>query len=654
YLLADCLIRLAPLKAEDALAENKMREKLTAASGLLENYVASHPKAADAPEALLKLGLCLKRLGASLADANERNQLLNKSREFFEKLNKDYGTSLAAPHARLEAAKIKALLGDRGGAMNDLRQFASADDKNPVAAIALLHLATLHREQNEFPQAGQVLADARTKHEAALRADPARADWADLLKYHHGVALLEAKKPAEGQKLLEEVSTSAKGKPVGAEAALRSLQAGVELAKQEREAAEQKLNQGNLKDPERQAAEQKREKARQQLFQVLERTWRHYDEARQKLPEAEVVARLLYDSAWAYRPLAEREIQDTWKRLREDAAKKQLETVTKKLPKDAPLPTLLPPEVPRSQVPVEDYEHRQFECYKRLIHDYPDLSLALEARFEYAELLAERGDHAAAIPLLREALDKEPTDRAPAPEFLEKVRLRLGASLLATKDAPGALKQFEMVAGNTKSPWRGPAQYRAAECLLSTGKLAEAAAQLKPFQDKGEWQNIPGISDRALVRLGQCQLALKQWELARQAFEQFTQRYGQSPQLAEARYGWGIALQQLNQYDPAVAQFEQVPRLTGGLVAAQAQLQVGLCRMAQKKYAEATGALLLVPYGYDAPELGFTAMLEAARALEMQNDAPGALRLLTRLEQTAPPGSDWVKSAAERKKGLAK
>ncbi|MGL4419755.1 MAG: tetratricopeptide repeat protein, partial [Gemmataceae bacterium] len=211
YLLADCLIRLAPLKAEDALAENKMREKLTAASGLLENYVASNPKAADAPEALLKLGLCLKRLGASLADANERNQLLNKSREFFEKLNKDYGTSLVAPHARLEAAKIKALLGDRGGAMNDLRQFASADDKNPVAALALLHLATLHREQNEFPQAGQVLADARTKHEAALRADPARADWADLLKYHHGVALLEAKKPAEGQKLLEEVSTSAKG-----------------------------------------------------------------------------------------------------------------------------------------------------------------------------------------------------------------------------------------------------------------------------------------------------------------------------------------------------------------------------------------------------------------------------------------------------------
>ena len=85
YVLADCLIRTAPAKAEDALQDNMLREKLAAAVGLLDAFIAANPKAEQTPDAVLKLGYCHKRLGTQLAPGNERNDALNKARAAFEK-----------------------------------------------------------------------------------------------------------------------------------------------------------------------------------------------------------------------------------------------------------------------------------------------------------------------------------------------------------------------------------------------------------------------------------------------------------------------------------------------------------------------------------------------------------------------------------------
>src|SRR5262249_5017654 len=52
YVQADCLIRTAPAKADDALADNMLREKLGAAAGLLEAFIAANPKAPEVPDAL--------------------------------------------------------------------------------------------------------------------------------------------------------------------------------------------------------------------------------------------------------------------------------------------------------------------------------------------------------------------------------------------------------------------------------------------------------------------------------------------------------------------------------------------------------------------------------------------------------------------------
>lgn len=168
------------------------------------------------------------------------------------------------------------------------------------------------------------------------------------------------------------------------------------------------------------------------------------------------------------------------------------------------------------------------------------------------------------------------------------------------------------------------------------------------FRDKGEYHNVGGISDRAMLRLGQALAAAKQWEPARVAFEATVARYGNSPFLPEARYGWGGALQAQSKFDEAIGQYQLVIAATTAEVAARAQTQIGLCKLAQKKPAEAAAALMLVPYTYDYPEIGYAAALEAARAYDEDKQPESATLVLRKIVKDAPAGSEWAKAAQER------
>ena len=599
YLLADCLIRQAPAKAEDALAENQVREKLTTAAQLLEGFVSANPKAAEAPAALLKLGHCTKRLGATLADANERNQTLTRAREVYDKLAKEYPQSPFAAQGRLEQAKVKALTGDKGGAMNDLRQFGQNAElqKSPIAPLAALHLATLHREQNQAAEAAKVLDEARKKYEAELTKDPERSEWAHLLKYHHAVAVFESGKPADARTLFEQVVQQAP-KPIAAEAALRSGQCRLADAKKQIETATQAKNQAGNDANKKAAAEQQLTNAKTAVTQAADELLSRAGQFKTVLPTHEARARMLYDAAWAYRGVA---------------------------------------------------DAKTLATYQLLIDEFPDTALAVDTRFELAELRADRGDHDAAVKLLKEALDKEPADRPVPPDTLERIRLRLGASLAVKKDYPAAASQFEAVAANAKSPYLAQAIYRSGECLVAAGQFAKAAEKLAVFRDKPEFHNRDGVSDRAMLRLGQALAGAKQYEPSRQTFEALVQRFGpNNPYAVEARYGVAWGLQQQGKYDEAVAAYQQVIAATQSEVAAKAQVQVGQCRLAQKKYAEAANAFLVVPYTYDYPEIGYAALLEAARAFAEDNKPADAERVLRKVLKDAPKDSEWAKAAQER------
>ena len=574
-----------------------LREKLAAAA--IFSTPSSQPiRKPNKRRTLLKLGLCYKRLGIQLAPGNERADAFNKSRAALERMQREFAQSPLIGASHLERAKVLGLQGDKGNAINVLRQF-SADplQKSPVAALAHITLATFLREQNQAQAAADALKQARDKFEGQLNADPARAEWVPLLRYHHGVALFEAGKPADARTAFDQAAQAAGTKPIAAEAALKGIQCSVEETKKKVETIEKEKQKPNLSPQLIAEIDNRAKAAKGDLANFAKQFEQKAEHFKAELPQSEARARMLYDAAWAHRAAGA-----------------------------DPAP-----------------------AYRKLLAEFSDLSLAVEARLELAELLADAKKPDDAIKLLKEAIDKEPADKPTPPETLERIRLRLGGALFDKKDFAAAQGQFDAVAANEKSPHRGHGLYRSAECLAAQGKNEEAKNKLVIFRDNGAFHNITGVSDRAVLRLGHTLLALKQWDAARQSFETVINRYGNNDAWAvDARYGIGMAFQNQARYDDAVTAYAQVAQMTQDDRAGRARLQIGECRAKQSKWSDAGKEFQAVYYGYDIPELKFAAMIEHARVLVEDKKPDDAIKLLEKVVKDAPKDSEWAKAAQER------
>jgi TolA-binding protein len=244
-------------------------------------------------------------------------------------------------------------------------------------------------------------------------------------------------------------------------------------------------------------------------------------------------------------------------------------------------------------------------------------------------------------------------DKEPPAEMTEKIRLRMGVIQAAKGNLKGALAQFDAVANNPKSTLSGWAHYRAAEALLQDQQYEPAIKRLALFRDQGPYQNQPGLSDRALLRLGFAYAMTKAWDPSRQAYERLVAVFPNSIWIDEARYGIGWSLQQQKNYEPAVNVYTQVTGRTATELAAKAQLQIGLCRLEQKRPQDAVNALLVIPTTYGYPELQAAARYEAARGYNELNQPDNARKQLeTVIQQFA--GTPWADAAKERLESLKK
>jgi cellulose synthase operon protein C len=647
YLLAECLIRSAPAKAEDALQIGMLQEKLQQAQQNLEAFVGASPKASEAPDAMLKLGVCQTRLAVLNAQPQERAQALAAARKTFEALIQQFPNEPQGVQAIMERAKCMSFSGDKNAAVKELRRFTNDPlRQNPLATFALLHLSTLLREQNKAGEAATLLNDARQRFEPGLLKD--QPERAALLRFHHGICLQEAGKLAEARAQLETIPTLLPGKPVAVESLLRSGQCRLGEARQGIDNVQKQLGAPNLKPEQRAQLKIQLQGAFDQLDATALWLQTKGEETRDAQPALDARIRLYYEAAWAWRSIAEREVAAARSKLQVELQKLQQAEADKKAAPGSKAAQVPLPEAPRSQVPVQPAEAKARNAYQLLIGYGVDTLLTIESRFELAEMLAERDEHEPAIKLLKEALDKEPSDnKAPAADFLDRVRIRLAACLAAKKEFGPALDKLLAVADNPKSPLVAEAQYRAGECLLELGQADKAVARLALFRDKPEFRNIGGISDRALLRLGHALAALKQWEASRQAFEMFGQRYGGSPWLLEARYGMGWAQQNLGQFDQAVTAYNAVIAGSANELAARSHLQIGLCRLEQKRFGDAAAALLVVPFTFDYPDLSAAALTEAARALIEDKKPEQAERLLRKVIKEYPQ-NEWAKIAQKR------
>jgi tetratricopeptide (TPR) repeat protein len=646
YLLADCLLREAPATVSGAGETRKLLESLEQVAGDLDGFIGANPKAPEIPDALLKLGTCQMRQAALIAVPQERAPIIQAARNTFQKIQQQFPKEPQAAQAKMENAKCIALAGDKGNAIIELRQFAKDPWQNTtVAPYAVMALATLLREQNQPQPAADALAACRQKHEQALQKEPEKLA---LLRYHHGVALQEAGKFGEARQALDSINQLAPNKPIAAEAVLRSAQCRIAEGRKMIEAARQQLANPGLKPEQVGAANNQLAQGHAALNESAQNLEKAAEALKAPLGVNDARERMYYEAAWAYRSLADSEIEAARHKIREDRQKAlQAEADKKAAPgtKAAPVPL---PEVDRKEVPVQPAEQRARAAYQKQIAEFSDSLLSIDARFELAELFADHDEFDPAIKLLKEANDVEPRgDKLPSAELMDKIRIRLGTCLAAKKDLDGALGQFEAVAGNAKSPLVAQGLYRSGETLLAKGETAKAIERLFPFRDKGEFQNVPGVTDRALLRLGYALGLEKKWDASKQAYETLVNRFGGSPWVNEARYGAGWALQNASQFDPAVNWYQQVIANTATELAAKAHLQVGLCRLEQKRYGDAVAALLIVPYTFDFPELSATALCEAARALAEDKKPEEAGRLLKRVIKDYPT-SEWAKVAQER------
>ena len=663
YYHADCLLRGMPTDTGDALAAAKQLEVLMAAIKSLEGFVSvqgndplkAAPQTADA---LLKMGYSYQRVAAQIAEPQERTLRLTAARQAFERIGQQYGATPQAPVAAFERANCMIAMNDPNGAINELNRFKTDPFKQaPVAPLAFLRMGALLRSQNKPAEAAAALQEGRANFENALMADPTRAAWAPLMQYHHGLALKELarKDPAkldvakllEARTLFDNLKQRFPNSPEAPDAGWRAGQCRREEHAPRLVASRIVLARTDAKPEEVTAANVQLVDAVKQLTETAQYFVAQAAQAvQQKLAGTDVHQQLLYEAAWCFQWVADVEIDAARKKLVDDALKKLADEAAKKPPGLKGVVNIRVPEFPLAGIPILPSEKLARDQYVALIAARQDSPLSVTARLELAEMHARRDEFDPAIAQLTAALTLEPT-----PEVEERLHLRLGVCLVAKNDHAGAFAQFAAVVANDKSPQAPEARFRAGECQIQLKAWPKAIELWVPFRDLGPLQNIAGLSDRVMLRLGHAYAMAGQFDLSRQAHETLINRFAQSPWRHEARYGVAWAWQNLKQYDNAANAYQQVINETATEVAAKSQYQLALCRLEQKRLPEAANALLVVPFTYDYPEWSAVALLEASRVFVEMQQPKQAARLLEKVIKDYPE-TEWSKAAQQRLAGM--
>lgn len=644
YVLADCLIRSEPPKES---AEPR-RQRLARAAELLEGFLGA-AETPEVPDALFKLGWCYQRL-AGAARPPENAKPLADARAAYERLLQQYPAHPLQAQAAYERARCLAESGDAAGAAAELERFLTDPLKaSPVAPAAVLELAVLLRARKKPAEAADLLAKYGPQYEPALLQDPARSGWALALEYQHATALREAGKLRDARGVFAQIVQQFPNRPEGADAALRWGECMRDEGLQGIAAARQTPAAVGARPEDAATANKALEEGNRALREAVQFWETQAGQWNGKPGAEESRARMLLEAARVSRTLAAAEVEAARAQLRQQQWQKLKDEAAKKVPPGQPPPFVAEPDVPRKAVPLQPADQKSRALYQALLGTLPRSPLAAEARLELADLCRERGEYDAALAILKQGLDPKKMDGSAG-----ALRVRLAECRLEKGEARAALRDFDELAKELDGPLAAEARLGAGECCLRLDDGEGATTRLLPFRDEPALQNLPGVTDRALVGLGEALARRGRWEDSARVLETVSEKFADGPLAAQARYAAGWAWQHLGRYDEAVKAFEQVKGERGGGIApspaeyaARAQLQIGLCRMAQKRYADAVASFLVAPFTSDAPDLVAAALCEAGRGLVEMNQPDQAARLWERVVRDYTP-APWAAVARER------
>ena len=658
YLQADCLIRTLPAEADDALTAEELVRGATEAAKLLEGFLGSAGKdAEEAPDALLKLGYCQERLAMITSQDEHRKAAWAQARATYERFQQQFARHPELATATYERARCLEMLGDVNNAINELRRFAGDPLRQaPVAPLAMVHLSRLCQSQNRAAEAVNVMAASRAQYETALAGDPARRPWAAMLVYEHALALRAAGKPAEAADMFDALAKqpAATAGDWSASAAWRAAQCRREEMQAKLRAARAVLERPGAPKQELDAAQKAMQEALRAIHSTIDTMEAQADNVARTARGCRTHQRLLYELAWCCRALAEGEKESARQRMQERARERIKARPAKAAPSGAAEqpPGWDLPIVGAEAVPIQPAEAAARRHYRELIAVAQQGDLAARSRLELAEMEAQRRQYDSATRLLTEALEKSPPE-----DLAARIHLRLAEAALAREDLKAALDHARAAggaaAGNDATQAAKIGRYLAGETAMQKKDWAEAVKQLLPFRDNAAFQDSPGVSDRAMLRLGQAFAEAAQWEQARRSLEVLRQRFQRSDWVPEATYAIGWAFESEKRWDDAVRYYQEVTRRSVAETAARAQLRIGLCRLAQDKAEEAAAELMAVPATYGYPQWNAAALVEAGKIYETLKRADEAVRAYRRALKAAPDSPAGLE-ARQKLEGLTR
>ncbi len=273
-------------------------------------------------------------------------------------------------------------------------------------------------------------------------------------------------------------------------------------------------------------------------------------------------------------------------------------------------------------------EKEAADAFRSLATKLPNSTLAAESWFRVGEFHEIQKQPTEAIAAFTAGLTAAKT-----PELRERLHYKLGWIQHDQKQFPAALTTFQnQIKEFPQGTLAGDANFLAGECQFRQDKFADAL----PFYDAVIAAKSERFHAKALYRNGVCTTQLKQWPQAQQHFTVLMQAFPKFEQLAEARFGLGVAQQSQNQLDAAKATFLQVTKESRTETAAKARFMMGQCALATKNNAEAAEHFLEAAFGYPYEEWQCQAHFEAAKCFIELKDVEKARESLETVAKRFP------------------
>ncbi len=286
------------------------------------------------------------------------------------------------------------------------------------------------------------------------------------------------------------------------------------------------------------------------------------------------------------------------------------------------------------------------KTYRELLTREAQDDVHTHALLELAAIEMEGERYASAAELLRQ-LRRNPTEAASVVphDVDEQQTYQLAVCEFELGHATEAAELFgEFITRFPESPLVASASFFCGEALYELGKHGPAVVHLTRVVE-----NFPSdpVYPPSLLRLGECLAALQRWPRSEQVFAEYLDRFGDSDQWFQARFGLGWARENQGRYDGAIRAYEKVVAGYQGPTAARAQFQIGECLFAKKDYANAARELLKVDILYAYPEWSAAALYEAGQCFEKLSKSVEARAQFKAVTERFPE-TRWAQMAAKR------